>query len=96
MKNAQGKADVIIAIRVFYNETGVVETSAREAFARRGGSKRLLIDTEKRERALSKGQMEIEREPVRLVYPDDFRAPLIAQFLSRMYVQIGACRHLTA
>jgi ATP-dependent DNA helicase RecG len=89
IKNAQGKADVIIAIRVFYNDTRVVETSAREAFARRGGSKRLLSDAEKRELALSKGQLEIEREPVRLVYPDDFRAPLIAQFVENVRADRG-------
>lgn len=79
--NSKGQPDQIIAIRVFYREDRVVETIARDAFARRGSSKRKLSDSEKRELQLNKGQIEIESEPVSLVYPDDFNIPLVAQFV---------------
>lgn len=79
--NVKGKPDQIVAIRVFYREDRVVETSQQESFARRGSTKRKLSESEKRELQLTKGQIEIESEPISLAYPDDFNMALIAQFV---------------
>jgi ATP-dependent DNA helicase RecG len=80
--NAKGEPDQIVAIRVFYREDRVVETAGREAFARRGSTKRKLSESEKRELQLNKGQIEIESEPVSLSYPDDFNMQLVSQFVA--------------
>lgn len=80
--NDKGKPDQIIAIRVLYREDRVVETASKDAFARRGSSKRKLSDAEKRELQLNKGQIEIESEPVSLTFPDDFNMALVSQFVS--------------
>jgi ATP-dependent DNA helicase RecG len=84
VKNFRGEDDYIIALRVLYREDRVVETVALNAFIRRGSSKKLLSDSEKRELQLLKGQLEIESEPVSLQYPEDFNATLIAQFVGRV------------
>ncbi len=44
--------------------------------------RRKLSDDEKRDLRNSKGQLDLEQEPVSLLYPDDFRLPLIAQFIA--------------
>lgn len=79
--NKKNERDQIIVIRVFYREDRVVETNSGEAFGRRGSSKRKLSESEKRELQLTKGQIEIESEPTRLAYPDDFNLQLVAQFI---------------
>lgn len=80
VKNIDGEDDFIVAFRVMYREDRVVETTAREVFARRGSTKRRLGDEEKRELQLTKGQIEIESEPSTLTYPDDFNMSLVSQF----------------
>ncbi len=82
--NAKGEADYLLAFRVLYREDRVVETAAREAFSRRGSSKRRLSDEEKRELQLTKGQIEIESEPSTLAYPADFNISLVAQFIDNV------------
>jgi len=82
--NKNGEADFIVAIRVFYREDRVVETTSGDAFMRRGSTKRKLNDIEKRELQITKGQIEIESESVNLFYPDDFNGSLIAQFLENV------------
>jgi ATP-dependent DNA helicase RecG len=82
--NSKGELDHLLVFRVLYREDRVVETTALEAWGRRGSSKRLLSDGEKRELAISKGQLEIERETVRLKYPDEFRTGLINQFVDNV------------
>lgn len=80
VKNVDGEDDFIVAFRVMYREDRVVETTAREVFARRGSTKRRLGDEEKRELQLTKGQIEIESEPSTLIYPDEFNMSLVTQF----------------
>ena len=69
-------------MRVHYRHDKVVETSHGDAFIRRGKSRRKLSDDEKRDLRNSKGQLDLEQEPVSLSYPDDFKLPLIAQFIA--------------
>jgi ATP-dependent DNA helicase RecG len=78
--NEKGEPDQIVAIRVFYREDRVAETSEREAYDRRGGSKRRLNDTEKRELQLTKGQIEIESESSPLEWPGAFNQAAVQQF----------------
>jgi ATP-dependent DNA helicase RecG len=85
--NADGEDDYLLAIRVFYREDRVVETTSHEAFARRGSSKRRLSDEEKRELQLTKGQIEIESEPSTLTFPDDFNMALLRQFVDNVRIE---------
>jgi ATP-dependent DNA helicase RecG len=87
--NSEGKPDFIVAIRVRYREDRVVETTAGKAFTRRGSTKKELIDAEKRELQISKGQLEIESEPSTLAYPLDFNWPLLTQFVENVREQRG-------
>lgn len=82
--NQNGRQDSIIVFRVLYREDRVVETVAGEAFSRRGSSKRKLTDDEKRELQISKGQLEIEREPIALAFPDDFDQTLVKSFVDNV------------
>ena len=80
--NKKGAQDTILAIRVFYNDKRVVETNEGHAFIRRGESRRKLTDDEKRDLRNAKGQLDLERESVSLIYPDDFKAGAISSFVS--------------
>lgn len=78
--NVQGKQDFVIAIRVFFHPSRLVETHAHEAFMRRGCDNRRLSEDEKREIRIAKGEIDYEREAVPLDYPADFDLGLVAQF----------------
>jgi len=73
----------------------VVETTQGEAFIRRGESRRKLSDDEKRELKSSKGQIDLELEPVPLAYPDDFRLQLVNQFVTGVRTTRGLSADLT-
>ena len=82
IRNKAKKPDTILAFHVCYNDEKVVETSDGNAFIRRGESKKRLSEDDKRELRNAKGQVDLETESVALAYPDDFRQPLINQFVS--------------
>ncbi len=82
--NHKGQQDSIIVFRVLYREDKVVETGSGKAFCRRGSSKRELSADEIRELQIAKGQLEIEREPVALKFPDDFDQPLVKAFVDNV------------
>ncbi|CCJ06654.1 ATP dependent DNA helicase RecG [Methylocystis sp. SC2] len=90
--NKNGSPDFILGIRVHYRHDKVVETNQGEAFIRRGESRRKLTDDEKRDLRNAKGQLDLEQEPVPLLYPDDFKAHLISQYVS----SVRAARRLSA
>jgi ATP-dependent DNA helicase RecG len=69
-----------LLIRVFYRPDKLVETVRSDAFVRSGNTKRHLSEEEKREIRINKGQIEHEKEPVNLQYPDDFDDILIRDF----------------
>jgi ATP-dependent DNA helicase RecG len=79
-KREDGQDDFVLLFRVQYRHDKLVETSRQEAFIRVGDRKRRLTEDEKREVRINKGQIEYEREPVSLVYPDDFDDLLINDF----------------
>jgi ATP-dependent DNA helicase RecG len=81
-RNRANQPDFILAMRVYYKHDAVVETSAGDAFIRRGESRRKLSDDEKRDLRNAKGQLDLEREPVSLDYPDDFKGTHIGQYVS--------------
>jgi ATP-dependent DNA helicase RecG len=78
--NRDGEVDFILAIRVFYREDKVVTTVSGDAFIRDGDSKRKLSPDEIREFQNDKGQVDLEREPASLSFPNDFDADLLRQF----------------
>jgi ATP-dependent DNA helicase RecG len=80
--NKTGRPDFILAIKVQYRHDKVVETNKGEAFIRRGESRRKLSDDEKRDLRNSKGEVDLESEPVKLLYPEDFKIPQITQFVA--------------
>jgi ATP-dependent DNA helicase RecG len=80
--NADGHEDFILAIWVKYREDKLVETTDGVVYIRRGSSRRKLKPDEVRELQNAKGQVEVEREPVALRFPEDFKQPVITQFAS--------------
>jgi ATP-dependent DNA helicase RecG len=78
--NSRGEKDFIIAIRVFYRDDKLVETSSGDAFFREGEDKRRLTETEKREIRLNKGELDVESEKIALNFPHDFDMNIITEF----------------
>lgn len=78
--NKSGDSDFIIAVRVYYRDDKLVETADGKAFMREGAEKRLLLEAEKREVRLNRGELDAETEAVQLVWPDEFDNKLMARF----------------
>lgn len=78
--NGKGQEDYVLAMRVYFREEKLVETSDGKAFVREGDRKRKLTENEKREIRLSKGELDVEAEPVPLVFPDDFDGDLLREY----------------
>jgi ATP-dependent DNA helicase RecG len=71
----------IVMFRVRYREDKVVRTHANEAFIRYGDEKHKLVETEIHELEIDKRQVDIEKEPISLRYPEDFDGELIRRFV---------------
>jgi ATP-dependent DNA helicase RecG len=78
--NLEGKKDFLLIFRIYYNDSKVVETVSGEAFTRLGESRKRLTADEVRELQIDKGQTDLEQEPSRLAYPEQFDATLIRKF----------------
>jgi len=78
--NSRGNRDFVLLMYIHPRKDKLVETSKGEAFIREGKNKRKLSETEKREIRIARGQVDYEREPVSLKYPDDFDQSLIELF----------------
>ncbi|MDX6613229.1 MAG: ATP-dependent helicase RecG [Blastocatellia bacterium] len=76
-----GSDSFVVVFRVRYREDKVVQTVSGPSFIRRGDECRELKRDEIRELEIDKRQVDIEKEPVTLVYPDDFDADLIRRFI---------------
>jgi ATP-dependent DNA helicase RecG len=75
---ADGSSNCILLFRVHYHQTKVVETSDRRVFVRLGDSKKeLKTDEERRQLRIDKGEVQHEKEPSGLIFPDDFDVDLI-------------------
>jgi ATP-dependent DNA helicase RecG len=81
--------DFLLLIRVYYRPDKLVETVRSEAFVRSGKTKRQLTEDEKREIRINKGQIEYEKEPVSLKYPQDFDDLLIRDFCNQYRTKRG-------
>jgi ATP-dependent DNA helicase RecG len=73
----QASSSFVVLFRVRYREDKVVRTHANEAFIRYGDEKHKLTEAEIHELEIDKRQVDIEKEPVSLEYPDDFDIDLI-------------------
>lgn len=80
VRRADGAADFLLVFRVHFREDKLVETVRGEAFLRSTDRKRRILDDEKREIKISRGQIAFEKEPVLLNYPEDFDDLLINDF----------------
>jgi ATP-dependent DNA helicase RecG len=72
--------DYVLAMRVFYREDKLVETTEGGAFIREGDRKRRLTEAEKQEIRANKGEISVESEPAHIPYPEGFDEDLIALF----------------
>jgi ATP-dependent DNA helicase RecG len=88
-KRHDGSPDFLLLIRVYYRPDKLVETVRTEAFVRSGKTKRQLSEDEKREIRINKGQIEYEKEPVSLQYPQDFDELLIRDFCEQYRAKRG-------
>lgn len=78
------QSDFILLIRVYYRDTGrVVRTTSNNAYVRIGSDKRKLDEYQIREIEVDKGFIDFEKEPSRLVFPDDFNVDLIQKYIHR-------------
>jgi len=75
------KKDFVLMIQVFYRDDKVVKTVSGDAFTRVGDSKKRLTDEEIQELQIDKKQVDFEREPIDIRYPQDFDADLIEQYI---------------
>src|ERR1700720_734001 len=78
---SDGNDSFVIVFRVRYREDKVVRTVSGRAFIRRGDSKHGLGESDIRELEIDKRQVDLEKEPIALQYPDDFDLGLISRFI---------------
>ena len=90
-----GTQDFVLLIRVLYNPTKLVETVSGDAFIRIGDSKRRLLEDEKREIRINKGEIAYEKESVKLKFPDNFDTLLIKEFCDQYRYNRGLASHHT-
>jgi ATP-dependent DNA helicase RecG len=76
-----GQPSFVVVFRVQYREDRVVRNNANKAFIRHGDEKHELSESEIHELEIDKRQIDIEKEPGLLVYPDDFDRELIRKFV---------------
>jgi ATP-dependent DNA helicase RecG len=88
--NKLGEPDFIILARVYYVEERLVELTNGAAYCRESDRSRRLLDSEKDEIRINKGERAFELEPCALVYPDDFRMPLIRRFANQVLAARGS------
>lgn len=77
---ANGTPDFVVLIRVFYNARMVVKDVKGRAFWRVSDKKLQMTDVQITELAAAKGEVDLEREPVAIDYPDGFELPRIRQY----------------
>ena len=80
--NYKGGDDFVLAMRVYYRDDKLVETSSGDAFIREGDRKRRLTEQEKREIRLNKGELDVEHERTALRFPDEFFPNLLELYRS--------------
>ena len=78
---SDGSPSFVILFRTRYREDKVVRDLSNNAYARYGDEKHKLSDAEIRELEIDKRQVDIEKEPVNLRYPEDFDRELIRRFV---------------
>jgi ATP-dependent DNA helicase RecG len=79
--NQQGHEDFVLLFRTYYREDKVVADISGNVYSRVADEKHKLTPDEVHELKIDKGQIDLEREPVALKYPGDFREDLIAHFV---------------
>lgn len=78
---SDGTDSFVVVFRVHYREDKVVTTSSGDAYIRRADEKHKLTKDEIRELEIDKRQIDVEKEPVPLTFPDDFDPDLIRRFI---------------
>lgn len=78
---ADGTDSYLVVFRVHYREDKVVRTASGKAFIRQGDECKKLTADQIRELEIDRRQIDIEKEPVDLCYPDDFDQDLIRRFV---------------
>src|SRR5438552_3457247 len=76
-----GAPSYIILFRTRYREDKCVRTASGKAYIRRGDEKHELNEHEIRELEIDKRQVDMEKEPVDLIFPDDFNVELVRRFI---------------
>jgi ATP-dependent DNA helicase RecG len=76
-----GKDSYVLVFRIGYREDKVARTASGQAYIRQADTKHELSDDEIRELEIDKRQVDIEKELVPLIYPDDFDMDLIRRFV---------------
>lgn len=78
--NNKEQEDFVILFYVKFSQNRVVETHKRRAFIRRGDEKHELLDLEKMELRIDRGEIDFEDQFCGLEYPKEFRLTEIRDF----------------
>lgn len=81
VRNIGGQEDFVLLFRVYYREDKVVRNVAGDGYIRIADSKHKLTNDELRELEIDKRQVDLEKEPVNLKFPEDFNIKLISEFV---------------
>lgn len=79
-RDGSQQGDFLILFRVFYNASKVVQTTSGWVFIRHGDSKKELKGETIGFLRTEKGEVQFEREPCRLAYPQDFDLKHVHEF----------------
>jgi len=71
----------VLVFRIRYREDKVVRTVSGDAYIRHGDEKHKLTEEEIHELSIDKRQLDVEKEPIPLRFPDDFDTRLIERFI---------------
>lgn len=80
VNNTKGERDFLLLFHVYYKNDRVVRNVKREAFIRRGETKKKLSNEEIRELEIDRGQLDLEQEPSALPFPADYDLVLLRSF----------------
>jgi ATP-dependent DNA helicase RecG len=88
-----GESDFVLLIRVHYHQNMVVKHVNGHAYQRISDKKVTLSDFQIHELSVVKGEIDLERQPVSLAYPDEFNTAAIRQYVDSVVQHKGLGPH---
>jgi ATP-dependent DNA helicase RecG len=93
--NNKGFEDFVIIFYIKYSENRVVENHRRKAYIRRGSDKHEILDFEKHQLRMDRGEIDFENEPCSLAYPEKFDTKEIDGFCEAVRFTLNGASYRT-